>query len=187
MAKVKPMCMVAQDAKQRIIQIRGVLHGFLLEKRCVEEPFYAQLLGNVRGKDPGVLEHRHDGMVVLCRRLCRLKLRGICLCIMETAWTSTPSYGFRPFVRNLLMKRDKICQPTRGRVYNFFSFCTCSMSVTTHIFPAFRIEEIAVPHVENKIVFHAMCDWSVCIEAPDHGLACDVNMHDDFVAHDLDE
>ena len=32
---------------------------------------------------------------------------------METAWTSTPSYGFRPFVRNLLIKLDKICQPTR--------------------------------------------------------------------------
>ena len=46
---------------------------------------------------------------------------------------------------------------------------------------------MAVPHVENKIVFNAMCDWSVCIEAPDHGLACDVNMHDDFVAHELDE
>jgi len=33
---------------------------------------------------------------------------------MEIAWTSTPSYGFRPFVRNLLIKLDKICQPTRG-------------------------------------------------------------------------
>jgi putative transposase len=33
---------------------------------------------------------------------------------METAWTSTPSYGFRPFVRNLLIKPDKICQPTRS-------------------------------------------------------------------------
>jgi len=32
---------------------------------------------------------------------------------METAWTSAPSYGFRPFVRNLLIKLDKICQPTR--------------------------------------------------------------------------
>jgi hypothetical protein len=48
MAQVKPMCMLAQDAKQRLIQIRGVLHGFLLEKRFVEEPFYEQLLGNVR-------------------------------------------------------------------------------------------------------------------------------------------
>ena len=34
---------------------------------------------------------------------------------------------------------------------------------------------------------NTMCDWSVCIEAPDHGLARDVNMHDDFVAHELDE
>ena len=33
---------------------------------------------------------------------------------MEIAWTSTPSYGFRPFVRNLLIKLDKICQPTRA-------------------------------------------------------------------------
>src|SRR6266508_3613575 len=33
---------------------------------------------------------------------------------------------------------------------------------------------MAVPHVEHKIVFHAMCDWSVGIEAPDHGSACDV-------------
>ena len=33
---------------------------------------------------------------------------------METAWTSTPSYGLRPFVRNLLIKLDKICQPTRS-------------------------------------------------------------------------
>jgi hypothetical protein len=32
---------------------------------------------------------------------------------METAWTSTPSYGFLQFVRNLLIKLDKICQPTR--------------------------------------------------------------------------
>ena len=32
---------------------------------------------------------------------------------MATAWTSTPSDGFRPFVRNLLIKLDKICQPTR--------------------------------------------------------------------------
>src|SRR6266702_8269025 len=31
---------------------------------------------------------------------------------MDTAWTSAPSYGFRPFVRNLLIKLDKICQPT---------------------------------------------------------------------------
>jgi len=46
---------------------------------------------------------------------------------------------------------------------------------------------MAVPHVENKIVFHAMCDWSVGIEAPNYGLAGDVNMHDDFVAHELDE
>jgi DNA-binding ferritin-like protein len=61
------------------------------------------------------------------------------------------------------------------------------VGLTTHILSAFRIEEMAVPHVENKIVFNAMCDWSVCIEAPDHGLACDVNMHDDFVAHKLDE
>ena len=59
--------------------------------------------------------------------------------------------------------------------------------LTTHIFSTFRIEEIAVPHVENKLVFRAMCDGSVGIEAPDHGLACDVNMHDDFVAHELDE
>jgi hypothetical protein len=33
---------------------------------------------------------------------------------METAGTSTPSYGFRQFVRNLLIKLDKICQPTRS-------------------------------------------------------------------------
>jgi hypothetical protein len=59
--------------------------------------------------------------------------------------------------------------------------------LTTHIFSAFRIEEMAVPHVENKIVFHAMGDWSVCIEAPNHGLAGDVNMHNDFVAYDFDE
>src|SRR5215813_9031259 len=32
---------------------------------------------------------------------------------METAWTSTPSYGLRQFVHNLLIKLDKICQPTR--------------------------------------------------------------------------
>jgi hypothetical protein len=32
---------------------------------------------------------------------------------METAWTSTPSSGLRQFVRNLLIKLDKICQPTR--------------------------------------------------------------------------
>src|SRR6266566_3334970 len=34
---------------------------------------------------------------------------------METAWTSTPSYGFRQFVRNLLIKLDKICQATSLR------------------------------------------------------------------------
>ena len=32
---------------------------------------------------------------------------------MDTAWTNIPSYGFRPFVRNLLIKLDKICPPTR--------------------------------------------------------------------------
>src|SRR6266850_5744637 len=52
---------------------------------------------------------------------------------------------------------------------------------------AFRIEEMAVPHVEHKLVFCATGDGSVGIEAPDHGLAGDVNMHDEFVAHDLDE
>src|SRR6266511_1136943 len=36
---------------------------------------------------------------------------------METAWTSAPSYGFRPFVRNLLIKLDKICQPTSGATH----------------------------------------------------------------------
>ena len=46
---------------------------------------------------------------------------------------------------------------------------------------------MAVPHVEHKIVFHAMGDGSVGIEAPDHGLAGDVHMHDEFVAHELDE
>ena len=46
---------------------------------------------------------------------------------------------------------------------------------------------MAVPHVEHKLVFCAMGDGSVGIEAPDHGLAGDVNMHDEFVAHDLDE
>ena len=30
-------------------------------------------------------------------------------------WTSTPSYGFRQFVRNLLVNLDKICQPTRAK------------------------------------------------------------------------
>src|SRR6266849_7349370 len=64
---------------------------------------------------------------------------------------------------------------------------TATESLPTHIVSAFRIEEIAVPHVENKLVFRAMGDWSVGIETPNHGLACDVNMHDDFVAHDLDE
>src|SRR2546428_5435940 len=74
-------------------------------------------------------------------------------------------------------KTSKPCQePVRDTV-----------GLTTHIFSTFRIEEIAVPHVENKLVFRAMGDGSVGIEAPDHGLACDVNMHDEFVAHDLDE
>src|SRR5207253_6838193 len=60
-------------------------------------------------------------------------------------------------------------------------------SLPTHIVAAFRIEEMAVPHVEHKIVFRAKGDWSVGIEAPDHGVACDVHMHDEFVAHDFDE
>src|SRR5215475_7464606 len=33
---------------------------------------------------------------------------------MDTAWTSTPSYGLRQCVRNLLIRLDKICQPTRS-------------------------------------------------------------------------
>jgi hypothetical protein len=60
-------------------------------------------------------------------------------------------------------------------------------TLTTHIFSAFRIEEMAVPHVEQKLVFHAMGDWGVGVEPPNHGLACDVHMHNDFVAHELDE
>ena len=37
---------------------------------------------------------------------------------MDTAWTNIPSYGFRPFVRNLLIKLDKICPPTRSKHIN---------------------------------------------------------------------
>ena len=41
-------------------------------------------------------------------------------------------------------------------------------SLPTHIVSAFRIEEMAVPHVENKLVFCAMGDWSVGIETPEY-------------------
>src|SRR5712664_87793 len=52
-------------------------------------------------------------------------------------------------------------------------------SLTTHIFSAFRIEEIAIPHVENKIVFHAMCDCPECVQVVcrDRGLCpCRVSL-----------
>jgi len=43
--------MLAQDAQQRVMQIRCVLHRFLLGKRFGEEPFYEQDLDNLRRKD----------------------------------------------------------------------------------------------------------------------------------------
>src|SRR5437867_4465520 len=55
---------------------------------------------------------------------------------------------------------------------------TWNVALPTHIVSTVRIEEMAVPHVEHKLVFRAMGDRSVGIEAPDHGLAGDVDMHD---------